>query len=124
MASKVLRSAPEQSGALYPRQERYADAEPLFERSLAIRERALPRDHPDVWTSRNNPASLYQAEGRIPDPLPLVERTIASGHAQLRVAMSTRSVTGMLRPATPAARSSRAAGEGQAKPFWLCLQAR
>jgi hypothetical protein len=33
--------------ALYQRQERYADAEPLFKRSLAIREKALPHDHPD-----------------------------------------------------------------------------
>ena len=43
-------------------------------------------DHPDLWASLNNLASLYQAEGRTSDALPLVERTIASGNAQLRVA--------------------------------------
>ncbi len=35
----------------------------------------------------NNLASLYQAEGRTADALPLVERMIANGRAQLRVAL-------------------------------------
>ena len=34
--------------ALYQRQERYAEAEPLFKRALAIREKSLGRDHPDL----------------------------------------------------------------------------
>jgi len=72
---------------LFERQGHYADAEPLYQRAVAIRERALGSDHPDLWTSLNNLAFLYQAEGRTPDVLPLVERTIASGHAQLRVAL-------------------------------------
>ena len=36
--------------ALYQDQGRYADAEPLYKRSLAIREKALGPDHPDVAT--------------------------------------------------------------------------
>jgi hypothetical protein len=43
---------------------RYADAEPLYKRSLAINERALGPDHPDVALSLNNLAQLYQAQGR------------------------------------------------------------
>ena len=33
---------------LYRAQGRYADAEPLYKRALAIREKALGPDHPDV----------------------------------------------------------------------------
>ncbi len=33
---------------------RYADAEPLYERSLAILEKALGPEHPEVATSLNN----------------------------------------------------------------------
>ena len=35
-------------------QGRYAEAEPLYKRSLAIREKALGPDHPDVAQSLNN----------------------------------------------------------------------
>jgi CHAT domain-containing protein/Tfp pilus assembly protein PilF len=76
---------------LYERQGRYADAEPLYQRALSIRDKALGSDHPDTWTSLNNLASLYQAEGRTGDALSLVERAIASGRAQLRVALSVLS---------------------------------
>ena len=34
--------------ALYKAEGRYADAEPLYKRCLAIREKALGPDHPDV----------------------------------------------------------------------------
>ena len=72
---------------LYERQRHYADAEPLYQLALSIRERALGPEHPDVATSLNNLASFYQAQGRNGDALPLVESTIASGRAQLRVAL-------------------------------------
>jgi hypothetical protein len=45
--------------ALYENQGRYADAEPLLKRSLAIREKARGPDHADVAQSLNNLASLY-----------------------------------------------------------------
>ena len=44
-------------------QGRYADAEPLYKRALAISEKALGPDHPDVATSLNNLAVLYRAPG-------------------------------------------------------------
>jgi CHAT domain-containing protein/Tfp pilus assembly protein PilF len=72
---------------LAQRQQRYAEAEPLFVRALAIRERALGPDHPDVATARGNLAALYQDQGRTAAALPLVEQTIASGRAQLRIAL-------------------------------------
>ena len=46
--------------ALYYAQGDYAQAEPLFKRALAIRERALGPDHPDVATSLNNLNNLAE----------------------------------------------------------------
>ena len=44
---------------LYQAMGRYAEAEPLYRRSLEIREKQLGADHPDVATSLNNLAVLY-----------------------------------------------------------------
>lgn len=40
----------------------HAEAEPLFRRSLAIREKALGPQHPDVAQSLNNQAGLLEAQ--------------------------------------------------------------
>ena len=64
---------------LYDDQGRYADAEPLYKRSLAIREKALGPDHPDVAHSLNNLAVLYDAQGRYADALPIVRQMIERG---------------------------------------------
>ncbi len=50
--------------ALYHAQGRYAEAEPLYNRALAILEKALGPGHPLVATSLNNLAELYKAQGR------------------------------------------------------------
>jgi hypothetical protein len=39
---------------LYRKQGKYAEAEPLYHRSLAIREKALGPDHPDTRLVRSN----------------------------------------------------------------------
>ena len=62
--------------ALYERQERYADAEPLFKRALALREKSLPSGHPDVGQSLNNLATLYEREDRHGDTAPLFKRAL------------------------------------------------
>ncbi len=49
---------------LYDAQGKYAEAEPLYKRSLAIWEQALGPEHPDVAGSLNNLAELYRAQGR------------------------------------------------------------
>ena len=59
--SSRCRDFAEQSGCAVSSQGRYADAEPLYKRSLAIREKALGPDHPDVATSLNNLAELYRS---------------------------------------------------------------
>jgi tetratricopeptide (TPR) repeat protein len=62
---------------LYRAQGRYAEAEPLYKRSLAIRETALGPGHPDVATSLNNLADLYRAQGRYAEAEPLYKRALA-----------------------------------------------
>ena len=69
---------------LYEAQGRYADAEPLYKRSLAIREKALGPDHPDVATSLNNLAELYRAQGRYADAEPLYKRVIGNTRKSTR----------------------------------------
>ncbi len=49
---------------LYHTQGQYAQAEPLFKRALAIAEKALGPDHPNVAMSLNNLAALYRATKR------------------------------------------------------------
>jgi tetratricopeptide (TPR) repeat protein len=66
---------------LYFKQGRHAEAETLYKRALAIREKALGPDHPYVATSLNNLAKLYWSQGRYADALPLAQRVIASGRA-------------------------------------------
>ena len=45
---------------LYRTQGNYAQAEPLYQRSLAIREKVLGPEHPDVATSLENYADLQR----------------------------------------------------------------
>ncbi len=50
--------------ALYHVQGRYADAEPLYKRTLAILEKALGPEHPNVATGLENYADLLRKTGR------------------------------------------------------------
>ena len=52
----------------------YPAARPLYERALAIREKALGPEHPDTATSLDHLASLLQAQGDLNGARPLVER--------------------------------------------------
>jgi tetratricopeptide (TPR) repeat protein len=49
---------------LYRVQGRHAEAEPLYRRALAIREKTLGPDHPDVATVLVNYAALLRETGR------------------------------------------------------------
>jgi tetratricopeptide (TPR) repeat protein len=68
---------------LYKSQGRYAEAEPLLERSLSIREQQLGPEHPDVATSLNNLALLYKSQGRYSEAEPLYERSLSIWEQQL-----------------------------------------
>ncbi len=61
---------------LYQFQGRYAEAEPLYKRSLEINEKALGPDHPSVATTLNNLAALYESQGRYAEAEPLYKRSI------------------------------------------------
>jgi tetratricopeptide (TPR) repeat protein len=54
----------------------HSEAESLFKRSLAIREKALAPEHPGVATSLNNLALLYRTQGRYPEAEPLLQRSL------------------------------------------------
>jgi CHAT domain-containing protein len=68
---------------LYKDQDRFAEAEPLYQRALAITEKALGPEHPDVGTYLNNLGSLYQDQGRDAEAEPLYERALAIGEKAL-----------------------------------------
>ena len=55
----------------------YAQAEPLLKRSLAIAEKALGPDHPNVATSLENMAVLYRETGRVKAGQELEKRVLA-----------------------------------------------
>ncbi len=61
----------------YYRQGKYAEAEPLYQRSLAIRKKALGSEHPDVGQSLNNLAELYRAQAKYIEAEPLYKRSLA-----------------------------------------------
>ncbi|MBO0766292.1 MAG: tetratricopeptide repeat protein, partial [Hyphomicrobiaceae bacterium] len=54
-----------------------AEAEPLYQRSLAIREAALGHENPLVALSLNNLAELYRVQGRYAEAEPLFRRGLA-----------------------------------------------
>jgi tetratricopeptide (TPR) repeat protein len=56
---------------------RYAEAEPLCKRALAITEKALGPEHPDTALSLNNLATLYISQGRYAEAEPLYQRALA-----------------------------------------------
>jgi tetratricopeptide (TPR) repeat protein len=64
-------------GLLYDRQGQYADAEPMFKRSLAIKEKTFGPNHPDVAIALINLASLYGEQARFSEAEPLHKRALA-----------------------------------------------
>ena len=55
---------------------RLAEAEPLYRRALAILEKSLGSDHPNVATALNNLALLLQATNRLAEAEPLYRRAL------------------------------------------------
>ena len=63
----------------YKQDGRYADAEPLYKRVLAINEKALGPHHPSVALALNDLAELYLAQGRYANAEPFYKRALAKG---------------------------------------------
>ena len=62
---------------MYKAQGRYAEAEPLYKRCLAIRERALDSQHLLIAIVLDHLAELYRAQGRRAAAEPLYKRCLA-----------------------------------------------
>jgi len=62
---------------VFQRQGRYVDAEPLYKRSLAIQEKALGPDHPNVAFDLNNLAGIYRDQGHYAEAEPLYTRSLS-----------------------------------------------
>jgi tetratricopeptide (TPR) repeat protein len=62
---------------------RYAEAEPLFEEALRIRERVLGGEHPETLVSVNDLAGLYESQGRYGEAEPLYLRALAASERVL-----------------------------------------
>ena len=65
-----------QLATLYYSQGRYSEAEPLYLRSLQIKEQQLGADHPSTATSLNNLAGLYYSQGRYSEAEPLYSQAL------------------------------------------------
>ncbi|MEE8513514.1 MAG: tetratricopeptide repeat protein [Gammaproteobacteria bacterium] len=63
--------------ALYASQGRYAESEPLYKRALAIVEKALGPDHPNIATSLENYAAVLRKTGRTTEAANLEARANA-----------------------------------------------
>ncbi len=63
---------------LYRHQGRYAQAEPLYLRSLAIKENTLGSDHLDVTKILSGLAVLYIDQGKYRKAEPLFQRSLAT----------------------------------------------
>jgi len=65
------------------RRAQYPQAEPLYQRALAIREKQLGSEHPNTATSLNNLAVLYRAQGKYEQAEPLYQRALVIRKKQL-----------------------------------------
>ena len=67
----------EKEGTKLYHQGMYAQAEPLHQRALTIREQVLGPEHPDTASSLNNLAGLYDHQGLYAQAEPLYQRALA-----------------------------------------------
>eukprot|EP00752_Nemacystus_decipiens_P018035 g16168.t1 len=72
----------------------YEDAKPLYERSLAIREKVLGPDHPDVASSLNSLAVLLKTQPLYERSLAIREKMLGPDHPD--VASSLNSLAALL----------------------------
>ncbi|MGH7823629.1 MAG: tetratricopeptide repeat protein [Candidatus Binatia bacterium] len=62
---------------VYRFQAKFASAEPLYKRAIAIQKKAFGSEHPNVATTLNNLAALYSAHARYDDAESLLKRALA-----------------------------------------------
>ncbi|MFN7924418.1 MAG: tetratricopeptide repeat protein [Bryobacteraceae bacterium] len=76
-------------------QQKFAQAEPLYRRALAIQEKALSPRHPEVGVTLNNLAGVVGASGRLAQAelmltraVSILETTLGPNHARVAAACS------------------------------------
>ena len=81
---------------VYRAQAKYREAEGLFKRALAIREKALGASHPDVGQTLNNLANLHgdqgkytEAEGLYKRALVIREKALGANHPDVGTTSTT-----------------------------------
>ncbi len=89
-----------QTGSYLRQRARFSAVEPLYQRALAIREKALGPDDPNVAQSLNNLALLYHAQGKHAQAEPLYQRALeikekALGPDDPNVAVSLNNLAGL-----------------------------
>lgn len=72
-------------GKIYLDATQYKDAEPLFQRALAIREKLLRSEHPDIAQSLYNLAAVRVNQQEFAQAQPLLERALAIQEKSLPV---------------------------------------
>jgi CHAT domain-containing protein/Tfp pilus assembly protein PilF len=81
--TKDLAGAMNNLAQLYGDVGRDAEAEPLFQRAIAIMEKAVGLDSVDIAPELNNLAALYQRQQRYAEAEPLFRRVLALSEKQL-----------------------------------------
>jgi tetratricopeptide (TPR) repeat protein len=77
LSGYLLRSASLNNlASLYKSQGKYNQAEPLYQQALALLQKLLGDDHPDVAFSLNNLAELYYSQGKYKEAEPLYEQAL------------------------------------------------
>src|SRR5947209_2003532 len=102
---------------------KYAEAEPLYHGALAVRERALGAGHLDVANLLNNLAQLCAAQGRYADAEPLYQRSLAIrektlGSEHSFVADSLNNLAGLYK--AQGKRSEEHTSELQSRQYLVC----
>ncbi|KAL6063505.1 DUF4062 domain-containing protein [Balamuthia mandrillaris] len=76
---------------------KYTEAAPLYQQAVALREKILGKEHPDLAQSINSLAILYRHQGKYKDAEPLYQRALeirkkAFGETHVEVAQSYNSL--------------------------------
>ena len=100
---------------LYRDQGKYAEAEPLYKRSLVIVVKVLGPEHPGVATNLNNLGLLYTDQGKYAEAVPLYKRSLeitekALGPEHPTVATSLENYAMLLRKTNRDAEAARLEG--------------
>ena len=109
-SSPVTANSMSNLGRVLDLQGKYAEAEKMYREALAVREKALGRDHPDIATNLNNLAKVMQDLGKDESI------GVSEARARARAGGSVGATDRDREPVPPRARRSRTAASGASIP--------